>query len=443
MGVSGGLDSVTLLHVLHSLRQQLGLDLIVAHINHGLRGSESESDALFVSELCAQLNVECEVVSVDVRAHAETSDSGIEGAARELRYAAFDEIAQKRRAPFLLIAHNRDDVAETFLLNLARGSGLNGLASIPESRLTRNGIRLLRPFLTCSRAQIAEYAREHSLAWREDATNADIQYFRNRIRHAVIPFLKQELGSDIAEKIASASNYLRSARKIVRETVRTASVGVIEVDQGRLTIHLEPLRRLSQPLQAEITRRALREVMGRLADKEMVGRILALAEAETGSQCSLCGAWSGLRERNNILVVESHEKMSGQTVVVLGDGTYVAGSCTLHVRTLPVADVLPAPGRNIAYVDADTVHGALTWRPWRTGDRFQPHGMQGTVLVSDLLTNHKIAHARRSDVNVVCDDDGIVWVCGIRPAERARVRTSTTLVLALTYDDANGPIVVD
>lgn len=443
VGVSGGVDSITLLHVLAELKQSLGLTLVIAHINHGLRGEEGDGDAQFVVDVCAQLGVECEVVTVDVRAHAQDSDTGIEGAARGLRYAALDEIALKHKTPFLLIAHNRDDVAETFLLNLSRGSGLNGLASIPESRLTKAGVRLIRPFLSCPRSQIAEHARERALTWREDATNADIQYFRNRIRHAVIPFLKQELGADIAEKMATASALLRNARSIVRESVRAASVGVVEVDDDTLIIHLEPLGSQSQPLQREIIRRGLRKVMRKLADREMVARILALVESETGSQCSLSGLWTGLRERDRIVVAEGHEKISPAIVVVLGDGAYVAGSCTLHVRTLPVADVMPAPGRNIAYVDADAVRGSLEWRPWRAGDRFQPHGMQGTVLVSDLLTNHKVAHARRSDVHVVCDDQGIVWVCGIRPAERSRVRSSSTRVVALTYDDANGPIVND
>jgi len=380
---------------------------------------------------------------VDVRAHAETSDTGIEGAARGLRYAALDEVALRQKTPFMLIAHNRDDVAETFLLNLSRGAGLNGLASIPESRVTSAGVRLLRPFLSCPRSQIAEFARECALLWREDATNADIQYFRNRIRHAVIPFLKQELGADIAEKMATASSLLRNARAIVRESVRAASVGVVEIDEAQLTIHLEPFGSKSQPLQAEIIRRGLRKVMGRLANREMVSRILALCEAETGSECSLTGLWTGLRERGRIVVAEGYDDIYPATVVVLSDGAYVAGSCTLQVRTLPAADVLAAPGRDIAYIDADSVQGPIEWRRWRSGDRYQPHGMQGTVLVSDLLTNHKVAHARRSEVSVVCDNNGIMWVCGIRPAERSRVRSSTTRVLALTYDDANGPIVVD
>lgn len=443
VGVSGGVDSMTLLHVVNGLKSSLGLHIVVAHVNHGLRGSEGDGDAQFVVNVCALLGIECEVASVDVRANAEHSDTGIEGAARGLRYAAFDTLAHKHKTPFVLIAHNRDDVAETFLLNLARGTGLNGLASIPESRLTAGGARLIRPLLTCPRSHIIEYAREHALEWREDATNVDIQYFRNRIRHSVIPFLKQELGTDIVEKMALASVHLRHARSIVRDAVRSASIGVVELEDARLTIHLEPLGLHSPPLQAEIVRRGLRKVMRRLADREMVTRILALAGAETGSQCSLHGSWSGLRERGTILIAEDHEKISCESVVVLGEGSYVAGSCTLHVRTQPVAEVMPVPGRNIAYVDADSVHGLLAWRPWHTGDRFQPHGMQGTVLVSDLLTNHKVAHARRSDVYVICDDDGIVWVCGIRPAERARVRSSTTQVLALTYDDANGPIVAD
>ncbi|MDZ4746127.1 MAG: tRNA lysidine(34) synthetase TilS [bacterium] len=443
VGVSGGLDSMTLLHVLNELKNSLRLELLVAHINHGLRGEDSDSDEQFVCDVCKTLDIQCEVVKVDVRTLAESSDTGIEGAARGLRYAAFDELAHKHQTPFLVIAHNRDDVAETFLLNLSRGAGLNGLASIPESRLTKGGVRLLRPFLACTRSVIAEYAREHTLVWHEDATNADIHYFRNRIRHAVLPFLKLELGSDIGEKMASASTHLRNARSIVHDAVRAASVGVAEIEDGRLVIHVEPLGRHSQPLKAEIVRRALREVMGMLASREMVSRLLALTESETGSQCSLSGSWTGLKERETIVVAEHHEKLSGPEVVVLGDGAYVAGSCTLHVRTVPIEEVLPAPGRNIAYVDADSLHGALIWRRWTSGDRFQPHGMQGTVLVSDLLTNHKVANARRAEVAVIADEDGIVWVCGIRPAERARIRATTSRVVAFTYDDINGPIVID
>lgn len=443
VGVSGGLDSVSLLHVLHELRQPLGLHVVVAHINHGLRGEESASDATFVAGLCSRMNTDCEVVQVDVRSHAEQVHSGIEGAARELRYSVLDELAAKHLTPFLLIAHNRDDVAETFLLNLARGTGINGLSSIPESRLTKGGIRLLRPLLRCPRTQIAEYAEQHGLEWREDATNVDIQYFRNRIRQAVIPFLKQELGADIAEKIAGTSRHLRNVRKIVSDTVRAAAMDVLDVENGRLVVHIEPLELLSRPLQAEVVMRGLRMVLGKPPDRDMVERILGLVRAETGSQCSLQGAWSGFRERKAIVIAEGRELLPDQVVVVLADGAYVAGSCSLNLKTLPVENVLAVPGRNIAYVDADMLSGALTWRPWQPGDRFQPHGMQGSILVSDLLTNHKVAHTRRTDVFVLCDDIGIIWVCGIRPAERVRVRSSTTQVRELQYVDTNGPIVVD
>lgn len=427
IAVSGGIDSVTLLHTLHEARSTHDLSFLVAHANHGLRGVESDDDERLVVSVADALGLPCFTQHLDVESYARTSGLGIEGAARELRYSFLTRVAQENSASVVLTAHTMDDNAETMLMNLARASGTQGLSGIPPERALNHSVRVIRPFLTITRSQIRDAALSAGLTWREDQSNADQRFLRNRVRSVIMPAMREVFGPSVSERILRSSELVRDADAMVRSVVREIAPAVLTSGEAEAPSFLvEAMKGLPRGLVHEIFRSALP------CSHVDVARLTALLDAEPGSEASLSEHRTALRERDRVVVTAHHRDSATPEVVIDTNGTYVAGTYTLSVERCPLGDLHPRSDPSVAYVDASSVHGSLVWREWRNGDRFQPFGLNGTVLVSDLLTNTRIPHAERRHIRVICDDIGIVWICGIRAAERTRITSSTTHILILS-----------
>ena len=225
VGVSGGRDSVVLLHALASLGFR---NLVVCHLDHGLRGEESKKDRAFVKRLAFRLGFECETEVIDLAAHASKRSLSLETAGREARLAFFVKVARLRRCPRVFLAHHRDDLAETFLFNLLRGAGPTGLAAM-RPRTELGELILLRPMLALSRSDIDRYAKQNRLRFREDASNADPRHTRNRLRNEVIPLLEEVLGRDVRRALARTAEILRSEEEWI------AALPALQPD-ARLTV---------------------------------------------------------------------------------------------------------------------------------------------------------------------------------------------------------------
>lgn len=429
VAVSGGIDSITLLHTINTLRLVHNISCIVAHANHGLRGVESDDDERLVVSVADDLGIPCITQRLDVQAFASTSGLGIEGAARELRYDFLAGVANERQASVVLTAHTMDDNAETMLMNLARASGTQGLSGIPPERTLHLGIRLLRPFLQLSRAQIRDAALLGGYIWREDSSNTDQHFLRNKVRAVVMPALREVFGPSVSERILRSSELVRDADAVVRSVVNEILPAVMISDEtSEPSFSISVLKGLPRGLVREMFRSVL------TCSHEDVVRLSSLISAEAGSEATLTIGRTALRERDRITVTAPRTDSVAPEVAIDGDGVYVAGLHTLSVERRPIGDLQPLANTTVAYVDMASVRGKLVWRQWQDGDRFQPFGLAGTVLVSDLLTNIRFPHAERRRVRVVCDGDGIIWVCGIRPAERTRITSSTTHLLILSVN---------
>ncbi|MCX6139890.1 MAG: tRNA lysidine(34) synthetase TilS [Candidatus Kapabacteria bacterium] len=427
VAVSGGLDSVTLLHTIHRIQDSINGRCVVAHLNHGLRGAESDGDELSVIAHANLLGIPVFSERADVQGYAHVSGLGIEGAARELRYSFLTRIATEQNAALVLTAHTMDDNAETMLMNLARGSGTKGLSGIPPVRELTDSIRIVRPFIEFTRSEIHDVASVWGLQWREDSSNSDVQYLRNHVRAVVMPALREVFGPTVAGRLLRSSELIRDADSVLRSVVEDTlpSVTSLSVD-GDLTLLVDSLLGLPPGLVREIIRAAVP------CSHNDVPRISHLLEAEAGSSASLGEGRIAIRERDHILITKMTGEAPFPQVVIERDGAYVAGSQSLSVERRSVLGVQPLADPQVAYLDLSSLRGVIVWRPWQDGDRFQPFGLDGTVLVSDLLTNHRVPHADRRSIRVVCDDEGIVWVCGIRTAERTRVTSMTSEILTLT-----------
>jgi len=229
VAVSGGLDSVVLTHLCHVLN----LDITLAHCNFKLRGKESDEDENFVLELANKLDLEVVVESFDTETFANTEKLSIQMAARELRYDWFFNLAENLKFDDILTAHHADDNLETFLINLTRGTGLNGLTGIPE--VNEN---IVRPLLSFSREQLENYASENNIIWREDASNASDKYLRNKLRHHVIPILK-ELNPQLLQNFENTQNNLQDTKRIIEDTIAKVQNKVVTVEGGLVKLKIK------------------------------------------------------------------------------------------------------------------------------------------------------------------------------------------------------------
>lgn len=425
LAVSGGLDSIALLHIVAELRQHLRCTPIVVHVNHQLRGIASDDDERFVVAQADACGLLCVHERVDVMRYAHDHGNGVEDAARACRYNVFERTAIDYRAQLVLTAHTQDDQAETFLLHLARGSGLHGLSAMPPSRMLPNGVVLARPMLEVRRADLEELARMAGWTWREDASNDDVTFLRNAVRKHVMPVLREHLGPTISTSIATSTELLRDSRSIVDAVVREHAAVLIHTVGGATLIDASGLASLQLPLQREIVRRAVRPMLGAPPDRMAVERIVRLLDASTGAMASIKHGLVALRERDHLVISVGEVEGGMEPVIIHGDGVYVAGERTLTVETHRASSVTLDADRAVAYIDALSITRPLEWRPWRKGERMRPLGSASPVLVSDLLTNAKVDHRTKDRSTVLADANGIVWLCGHRLSDHVKVQSTT------------------
>lgn len=427
--VSGGCDSVSLLHLIASCRMDLDLHPVVVHMNHNLRGSESDADEKFVSDLAASYGMTFVTERCDVLALVDSMSMSIEEAARHLRYKFFERVAEDLGAQLVLTAHTMDDQAETFLLQLARGSGLHGLSAMPALRALPSGVLLARPLLGIQRCELETVGHQEGWTWRHDSSNDDPSFLRNALRLHVMPVLRKYLGESITQSISKSTELLQDSRKIVDHLVSEHVAKITEVNENQFehvtTINIQCLVAMSSEIQNEVIRSILRPHLGVPPERLAVGRILSMLTSEVGSRYSIKSTTVAIRERNHIAIVSTKDAMLYDDVIIDHDGQYVYGDLVLDVKTVAAGDVELDRDRSIAYIDSSSVNGPIRWRTWKPGERMKPFGSKSNVLISDLLTNAKIDSRTRSRKTVLSDSNGIIWLCGIRLNDDNKIHSKT------------------
>lgn len=405
LAVSGGMDSM----VMWQLLQALGYDYGVVHCNFQLRGAASDADEAFVQGQAAEYGVPFYSRRFDTQAFAATEKLSIQEAARDLRYAYFEELRQAYRYDYLLTAHHLDDRLETFWLNFTRGTGWRGLASL---RAKRGAIR--RPLLAVNRAEIAAHQQAHGIPFREDASNADDKYRRNHFRHHVLPAL-YAWTSDLAERARTNFAQLEAmlgfyAERIAhyRQTLVTGTPDRYVLDLAQLKAHPSSAtlaRELLLPWQftTEQTRQALAAKPGTLLESSTH---VLLVETETA-------------------IVQPRELVAEKLLLQWTERQLYlpyGNNCFLTQTLVPRPVKLFSPADRVL-VNSDTLTWPLTVRTWRTGDRFCPLGMEGKEQkLKDFFINHKIDRLARRQVPLLVNGDGrIIWIVGWRLDERFKV----------------------
>ncbi len=424
VAVSGGIDSVVLAH----LFGQSGLRFAIAHVNFGLRGAESDGDALFVRQLANQYGVAFHTIRVDTAQWADEHHVSIQMAARTLRYDWFEGIRQEYGYAFTATAHHRNDVLETVLLNLVRGTGLAGLHGI----LARQD-RLIRPLLFADRAEIETYAAGHKLDWREDRSNATDDYARNLLRHQVVPVL-QQVNPNLLQTFSSTVERLRAAEILMRESLEQAAKVVLKTDKQQTYIDLTTLRTLSEP-----AFRLAEWLRSFGFSYQHATDIWQSIDRGTGQEF-LSATHRLMHERDQLVLVPITEISTSAALPIvlyepLPEWVTLPDQHQLQFKRFdkPTAFSLPTDAATTC-LDADRLTFPLQIRQWQPGDRFRPLGLNGSKLVSDLLADLHMPRLAREQILVLESGGQIAWVIGQRLDHRFRVTARTRHILSVTVE---------
>ncbi len=404
---SGGLDSM----VLVALCQKAGLTIALAHCNFKLRGNESDIDAQFVDEMAANYNIRAYSKEFSTIDEADERGISIQMAARELRYAWFQELCSNEGYDYVLTAHHADDSLETFLINLTRGTGLEGLKGIPEI----NG-NIVRPLLSFSRKEILKYGQEEGLTWREDSSNAETKYLRNKIRHELVPHLKA-LDPSFLRNFLKTQDFLQESSQVLESTQLQLQTTLFETKDDLIKMPIDKLKRLN-PLKPYL----------HLLFKEF-------GFTEWNDVTALLDATSGKEVRSS-----THRLVKDRNHLLLSELTFEANQIH-HIAEyiskikIPIAiDIqkvkqLKTTSKKILYVDNEKLNYPLTLRKWENGDYFYPLGMQGKKKLSKFFKDEKIDILSKQTQWLLCSNNKIVWVVGKRADERFKVTAKTKQIV--------------
>ena len=437
---SGGADSTALLHLFSRLRESWSLEIAAAHLNHALRGEQSNADESHCRQVCSAWHIPFFSRKVEVEQEARQRRLSIEVAAREVRYAFLEETADAIEAHVIALGHTRDDQVETVLLNLTRGAGTAGLAGMPIHRG-----RFIRPLLPISRVQVRAYCALHALSFVEDASNMDARYSRNRIRHHVLPELRL-INPRADEAIERLAQVMRDEEEWWRTYLQSLEPQfTLCRTQDEWQLSLEWLARQPEAIQRRVIRYAVQNLSpeGREAEFEQVEK---LREAiRTGRRAGVTvhgGRLHASVGQRALRVWVKHESapLAYEIVVqVPGETAVPEAGVTLFAEYSPLPDAHSWRQDNWeVWCDASRISGQLRVRNWRRGDRVQPLGLSGHRKLSDIFIDRKVPLSVRQRIPVVCDEEGIIWIVGICLAHRVRCTSQTGQALHLWVQPRGG-----
>ncbi|MCX6043928.1 MAG: tRNA lysidine(34) synthetase TilS [Chloroflexi bacterium] len=483
VGVSGGADSTCLLHALAQVAEPWRLSLHVAHVDHNLR-PESGADAAFVAALAADLQLPFHGIQLPANSLVH-QPGGLEAAARRARYAFLTQVAinvtPAAQVPLLVLAHHADDQAETLLLHLVRGSGLQGLGGMrwinqwavqdfcEQPKHDAEGpatpiIQVVRPLLNVQRSEILDYLHTHNLPWREDSSNQETHLLRNQLRHEILPLLTQ-VNPNLVATMGRTAQILAAEAERLEQLDRAMLTEIAEVlPTRRVVIDLPKFSRLDLASQRGVLRQALAALQSQLLDVEfepLERLVLALrANWQAGGPYSLLHriAWSiagatqdqparlSLHQATVLPFLpdrpyldEAWRQQIGRAPLSLPETLAGPDGWSLTMEEITMQALLVAlPGRDEpwqAYLDADQVHMPLLTTP-QLGLRFAPLGMRGHhQLLGDFFTNHKVPSSLRSGWPLILDQSSgeVLWVCGLQLGHSARITPQTRRVLSLGW----------
>lgn len=479
VGVSGGADSVALVYVVHDLACNWGLHLRLLHVNHSLRGAESDADERFVKTLATKLSLPVICERLKLQASKRCRDTSLEDRCRQERYRCYLKYARRYRVDGIVLAHHKDDLAETMLMRMLRGAGIHGLHGfLPKS--SYQGVMILRPFYNVTRHEIQDFLESKSICWREDSSNRDMRFLRNKVRIKLIPLLQKEFNPAIVDTLARMAHimriedqYLEFQAKLVFEQhvmrgskdvlcfpakvfhsvdpalsqrlLRLAYIEISGQPYGPEHTHVETL---SKAILANETGQLLKcshNILVYVSYYHVIFARITVAR-ETHKQALLCRLFDLLKKNMLLETVQPLLSLRTQTITVSRSAFHRLNKHVVHhlngwqislKRVRNTSSLLKRVSRQanaaplIQYYDMDGIHFPLLIRSRRDGDRFQPFGSTGTQRLKQFFINMKIPLYLRDHIPLLCDKRQILWIMGVRRGNAGRIGPASKQLLRI------------
>lgn len=445
VAVSGGPDSVALLHVLHEISRRKSLQLVCAHVHHGFR-RESDDEAVMVQNLAEELGIPVETAYIDVPAYMEESGKGVQEAARDKRYEFLFQVAAKYKAQSIALAHHADDQAETVLMRLLRGTGPSGLSGMKFKRIQKN-VKLIRPFLRINKTDLIELCDQSGYSYAVDDSNMTTKYRRNAVRLEVLPFLRQYNGQ-ISSSLNQLAEVTGEEDDFMELTAENAYRSLVREIDGRLAFDAPSFLGLHVALQRRLIKLILNYLSADQENSDFVKiemvRLGVLQDRRTNWRLDLGGGLTCIREYGEVSFLPKP---------LIGQESYI-----YHLNSPDEPDlVLPEIGKILRFTrmngeemrnsirmssgeasfDADQLVFPLAIRCRQPGDKMKVMGLNGSKKVKDILIDEKVPPSVRSMIPMVCDGSGnIIWIPGVRRSIHAAVGRYTPCILRMELVDA-------
>ncbi len=424
IAISGGIDSAVLTHLLYNLRFSISL----AHCNFMLRGKESNKDEQFVIDLGKSLRAPAYSIRFETEKYATENGISTQMAARELRYNWFQKIRKKQHLDYILTAHHKEDVIETFLINLTRGTGLDGLTGIPAV----NG-NIVRPLLPFTRNEILVFAAKNKIQWQEDQSNSSIKYVRNKIRHKVVPVLK-ELNPGLLDTFQNTLENLQGSQQIVNDCIQNVRQKITIVQDKEFHFDIKKIQKLNNP------KVYLYEFLKEYGFTEW-DDVNDLLDAQTGKQV-FSNTHRLLKNRDFLILSEISSPKKNKSYHITENTTKINKPIKLKFETViitfdtknhqnKVLRELFFDDINTISIDADSIQFPLTVRKWQKGDFFYPIGLKGKKKLSKFFKDEKLSLLDKENTWLLCSENDIIWVIGKRLDDRFKVTKNTSKILKI------------
>lgn len=414
--ISGGKDSMAMLHLFVAAKYKIG----VAHCNFQLRENDANNDEIFVEQTCQQLNIPFHSIKFDTLTYAEKNKISTQMAARELRYQWFEEIKSSYCYDFIATAHHQNDVAETVLINLTKGTGLSGLHGI------KNKINsIIRPLLCFNSSDIQQYIHTNNISFREDKSNASTKYVRNKIRHKILPQLA-EINPTVVETLNQSAQHFLAIENILAQKIEDEKKRCFSIENNLIKINIKQLQQLN-PL-ATYLYYFLLPFHFNFDDCEQIK--LSISTSTSGKK--FYSNTHLLIKDRDFLLLSKLNTPKNNSIRINSIADFNKSPIKMKASIIKNENVRFDKSKKIAYLDADKIEFPLCFRKWKKGDSFTPFGMKGKKKVSDYFIDEKFSVLQKKETWFLTDkNDAIIWIVNARTENNFRIDTNTKTILLL------------
>lgn len=438
VALSGGPDSVCLLHILARLRNEFNLRLGAIHINHLLRGEEAIADENYTKHLCSLLGVENYVERIDIATIAEKEGQSIELAGREERYKAFNKIKEKFSYDKIAVAHNSNDQAETILMRLMRGSGLEGLTGIKAKR--EDGI--IRPILCLNRNEIEKYCEEYKLEPRIDKSNYEKIYNRNKVRLDILPYMKENFNEDIIDTLNRMALLLQKDNDYLEEVATNAYKKYCEEKNNRIIVSKDLFKNEREAIVTRVLKKSFKNASNSYKNFEMkhIVDIIDLSKLGTNKEIHLT---NGIIVQNVYGDIVFKQRKNNENIIKENDVSLKKedlankiefSNYKVELQVINKKNNIEISNNDlIKFFDYDKIEEGIVIRHRKDGDKMIPIGMKGSKKLKDIFINSKVPKEIRDIIPIVCFDEKIAWVVGVKVSEQFKVTSNTKQILKITF----------